>query len=464
MAISSTGLGSGLDVSSIISQLSALEKQPLKALQTKATNLQTQLSAVGTIQSQISAVASAATKLGSVLNWKATTATSSNSGALGVSASTGAAAATYSVEVQKLAKAQSLSLPTGATATPLPTATEQIGSGTLSIQVGAKAAVDITINPGEGSLAQIASKINATSGLGVSASVLTDGSGKVNLILRATDTGTAGAFNVTVTEGSAPSSNLSRLATANMTQNQAAQNAEATVNGVQVTSSKNTLTDVIGGLTLNLNQVTTAPVEVVVAKDTASIKKNIEDFISAYNTLNATLSDATAYDAASKTAGPLQGDSVTNGLQRAFRGLLSSMNNTGSTFSRLADVGITAQLGGALTLDSTKLTAAFTDVENTQKLFTNFGGSDSTNGFGVRIKDFANGLLSASGAVTNKTNAVKKAIDNNSAEQAKINNRATLVEERLKKQYSALDTKMASLTALNNYVAQQVTTWNKSTS
>ena len=93
-----------------------------------------------------------------------------------------------------------------------------------------------------------------------------------------------------------------------------------------------------------------------------------------------------------------------------------------------------------------------------------FGGTDSTNGFGVRIKDFANGLLSASGAVTNKTNAVKKALDTNSTEQTKISNRATLVEERLKKQYSALDTKMASLTALNNYVAQQVTTWNKSTS
>ena len=150
MAISSTGLGSGLDVTSIISQLSALEKQPLKALQVKATNLQTQLSAVGTIQSQISSVVSAATKLGSVLNWKGTTASSSNTGALSVSASTGAAAATYSVEVQKLAKAQSLSLPTGPTATPLPAATEQIGDGTLRIQVGTKAAVDITINPGEG--------------------------------------------------------------------------------------------------------------------------------------------------------------------------------------------------------------------------------------------------------------------------------------------------------------------------
>jgi flagellar hook-associated protein 2 len=462
MAISSTGLGSGLDVTSIISQLSALEKQPLKALATKATNLQTQLSAVGTIQSQISTLSAAATKLGSVLGWKGTTATSNNTSAIGVSSSTGASAATYSVEVQKLAKAQSLSLPTGGSAAPLPTAAEQLGYGTLTIQVGANPAVNITIDSGDGSVSQIAAKINASTGLGVSASVLTDGSGKVNLMLRAIDTGSTGAFTVTATEGG-PSSNLSRLASANMTQNQAAQNAEATINGVPVTSSKNTMTDVIGGLTLNLNQVTTAAVEVTVAKDVTTIKKNLEEFIAAYNALNTTLSDATAYDAATKTAGPLQGDTVTNGLQRAFRGLMSSVSNTGSTLTRLSDVGITAQLGGNLSMNSTKLTAAFSDLENAQKLFTNFGGTDSTNGFGLRIKDFANGLLSAAGAVSNKTNAVQKALERNATEQTKVNNRAALVEERLKKQYSALDTKMASLTALNSYVAQQVTTWNKST-
>jgi flagellar hook-associated protein 2 len=109
------------------------------------------------------------------------------------------------------------------------------------------------------------------------------------------------------------------------------------------------------------------------------------------------------------------------------------------------------------------MTAAMLDVDNLQKLFTNFGGTDATNGFGLRVKDFANGLLAAAGTVTNKNDAIKKAIDRNSADQTKVNTRATLVEERLRKQYSALDTKMASLTALNSYIAQQVTTWNKST-
>jgi flagellar hook-associated protein 2 len=186
--------------------------------------------------------------------------------------------------------------------------------------------------------------------------------------------------------------------------------------------------------------------------------------MTAYNALNATLEDSTKYDAGTKTAGPFQGDSVATGLQRALRSLMGSTTTTGSTFNRLADVGLSAQLGGALTLDSTKINAAFVDIENLQKLFTNFGGTDSTNGFGLRIKEFANGLLAAAGTVTNKSAAVQKALERNSADQTKVTNRASLLEERLKKQYSALDTKMASLTALNSYVAQQVTTWNKSTS
>jgi flagellar hook-associated protein 2 len=449
MAISSTGLGSGLDVTSIISQLSALEKQPLKSLQTKATNLQTQLSTVGTIQSQVATLASAANKLGSVLSWKGTTATSSNTAAVAATAGTGAAAATYSIEVAKLAKAQSLALPTTTGSAALPTATEQLGYGSLSIQVGSNAAVNITIGDGEGTLAQIASKINAVSGLGVTASVIADGSGKVNLMLRATNTGSDGAFTVTATEGTGGTvsvpSNLSRLSytTGNfaMSQNQAAQNAEATVNGVPVSSSKNTLTNVIDGLSLTLSQVTTSAVDVTVAKDTAAMTTNIQDFITAYNALNQTLSEATAYDQATKTAGPLQGDSVATGLQRALRTLMSSTSSTGSTYTRLADVGITAQLGGSLQLDTTKLNTAFSDVSNLQLLFTNYGGSDATNGMGLRIKEFANGLLAATGTVTNKNNAVKKAIDINSTEQTKVNTRASNLETRLKAQYSALDTK-----------------------
>lgn len=473
MAISSTGIGSGLDVSSIVSQLSALEKQPLKGLQTRAAKLQTQLSTVAVIQSQVGALSAAAIKLGSVLDWKGVTATSSNATAVSVSASTGATPAAFNVEVSALAKAQSLAMPTTVGSPALPTSTEQLGYGSLSIQVGTKTPAVVTIADGKGTLTDIAAAINAKEGIGVTATVMNDGNGKQNLLIRSNSTGTDSAFTITTTEGTGGSisvpSNLSRLsyATGNyaMAATQTAQNAAITVNGVAVSSQTNTFKDVVPSVTMTVAQVTTQPVEVSVARDTAAITKNMQDFVSAYNALNASLSEATKYDAATGSAGALQGDSVANGLASALRSLMGANFNTGSTYTRASDVGITAALGGALSLNTTKFSQAMgADAGNLQKFFTAFNGSSATNGFGVRVKEFANGLLAASGTVTNKTNALQKALDRNAADQTKVNAKATLFEERLKKQYAALDTKMASLTALNSYVAQQVTTWNKSSS
>lgn len=473
MAISSTGIGSGLDVSSIISQLTAIEKQPLKALQTKATKLQTQLSTISQVQSQVAVLASAATKLSSVLDWKGITASSSNSSAVTVSATTAATPSSFNVEVTALAKAQSVAMPTTVGSPALPASTDQLGYGKLTIQVGSKTPIDVTIADGKGTLTDIAKAINATSGVGVTATVMNDGTGKQNLLIRSNSTGTDGAFSITATEGTGGTisvpSNLSRLSfvTGNyaMTSTQSAQNAGVTVNGVAVSSQTNSFANVVPGVSLTAAQLTTQPAVVTVARDTATINKNVQDFITAYNALNASLADATKYDATTGAAGVLQGDSVATGLGSALRRLMGTSVNSGSTYTRASELGITAALGGALSLDAAKLNNAMAaDQENTQKFFTAFNGSDAKNGFGVRVKDFVNGLLSASGSVTNKANAIQKALDTNSAAQTTVNAKASLFEERLKKQYSMLDKKMASLTALNSYVAQQVTTWNKQTS
>lgn len=470
MAISSAGIGSGLDVNSIVAQLTAIEKQPLTSLKVKAAKLQVQLTTVGQIQSQVSALASAATSLGSVLGWKGVTASSANPSAVTVSATSTAVPASFNVEVTALAKAQSLALPTTVGSPALPTSTEQVGYGSLSIQVGSKTPVTVTIEDGKGTLSEIAAKINATTGVGVTATVVNDPSGKQNLLIRSNSTGSDGAFTITATEGTGGTvsvpSNLSRLSYVAgnyaMASTQAAQNAAITLNGVAATSSTNTFTNVVPGVTLNALQTTTQPAEIKIERDTAAITKAMQSFVSAYNTLNDTLNEATKYDATTNTAGPMQGDSVVTGLGNAMRRLVGSVLNTGSTYTRVADVGLTAGLGGNLSLDTSKFSAAMAaDLSNVQTLFTAYNGSDAKNGFGVRVKDFANGLLASTGTVKGKSNAIQKALDNNTAEQTRVNDKASLFEARLKKQYSALDSKMAQLNALNSYVAQQVTTWNK---
>lgn len=479
MGITSLGIGSGLDVESIISKMAALEKRPLATLISTAANINARMSIVGQIKSQVASLADAASKLSLDSGWNGKTFTSSNTNAVSGSVTTSAAATSFSVAVQQLAKAQS-------TASSAVTVDTSMGTGTLNIQLGTwnygavppvftpgtGATVSVAIGASEGTLTSIASKINSASA-GVTATVLRDASGE-RLLVRSNSTGEASGFRIQVTGdgdgNNADSAGLSRLAfdpntgSFGMSANayQQAKNTLATINGVAVTSTNQTLADAIPGVTLQLNDVTTSAVTVTVAADQAAIKKNIQDFIAAYNTLSKTLTDATKYDDATKTAGPLQGDAVVLGLQSALRQVLGSAS-TGSTFSRLSDIGIQMQRGGVLTLAGSKLDTALQDISNLKKLFAADNGNAATNGFGLKIKTFANGLLATGGAVTNKTDALQTALKRNASDQDKVNLRAAQVEKRLRQQYGALDAQMGGLSALGSYVNQQVSQWNKST-
>lgn len=453
--ISSPGIGSGIDVQTIVSQLVALERAPVKTLQTQASSLQTRLSVFGTIRSQFSALADAAAKLGNVSNWQAMAATSSNPSAVGITTQVGAQASALTLEVQQLAKAQS------AASSSIPTSSG-IGPGTLSIEVGTGAPVEVVINPGEDSLSAVAAKINEA-GAGVSATVLRDASGE-RLLMRSTATGEDNTFTVSVTSGDG--GGIERLAfgpgvAGGMAQTQAAQNAMATVNNVTIVSQSNLLDDSLPGLALTLNQVTTAPVEINVTPDQEAIKKNIQGFIDAYNAISSTLSSSTRFDEASKTAGPLQGDSTATGLQNALRGMMRSVTNS-TPFSRLTDIGLSMQTNGALSVDNTKLNAALSDRAGIKALFTNDTGSATELGFGLKVKSFADGLLAADGLVSNKAKSIQSAIDRNDKAQNRVNDRANRAEVRLLAQYNALDANMGRLSGLSAFVSQQVTLWNKS--
>jgi flagellar hook-associated protein 2 len=468
--ISSPGIGSGLDVQSIVSQLVALEKAPIKQLQTQATSFQTKLSTYGTIKSQVAALGDAAAKISTSAGWNEVTATSSNPSAVGVTASAGSAATSLTFEVQQLAKAQSVA------SSAVPTASG-VGSGSLTISLGgwsggvftpgAGSPVNVTINPGQDSLTEIAAKINEA-GAGVSATVLRDASGE-RLLVRSSATGQENGFRIEVADDDGSNTNetgLSRLAfdpgtAAGMAQTQSGQNALATVNNVSINSASNRLTDTLPGLTLQLSQVTTAPVEVDVTVDTEAARKNIQAFVDAYNTLNSTLAKATRYEPGTKTAGALQGDATAIGLQNSLRGMMRSVTAS-SPFERLLDIGIEAKSGGELSIKTEKLDAALANLDGIKSLFTTETGDATTRGFGLKIKAFADGLLASEGLVSNKSTAIQGAIDRNSKEQEKITERAARSEVRLLAQYSAMDSAMSRLSGLSAFVSQQITLWNKS--
>jgi len=200
-----------------------------------------------------------------------------------------------------------------------------------------------------------------------------------------------------------------------------------------------------------------------VGADTAAMKKNIQDFVTAYNAVNDLLSTSTKYDAETKTAGVLQGDNTAVGLQGALRMLTMGSVGGSGALQRLSDIGISLQQGGKLSVDETKLDKALQDPTALKPLFATAADSAGQGGgIAVQFKNFTSGLLSLDGLMNNKSDALEAAKKRNTSEQDKVNDRAAVVEKRLRAQYTALDAKMGQLTALNSYISQQVAAWNKS--
>ncbi|MBP7567084.1 MAG: flagellar filament capping protein FliD [Burkholderiaceae bacterium] len=480
MAISSIGIGSNLPVEDIITKLVAVEKQPLANLQTKATLITSKISAYGQIQSLASSLNSAVTALGKPATWQAVSVRSSDSTAVTATASSTSppAPGSYSLSVQQLARAQSAASASIASGAP-------VGAGTLSIQLGtwsgtsfaagAAAAIDVEVTDTD-TLSTIASRINAA-GAGVTATVMSDASGQ-RLLLRSDSTGEASGFRIQVDEGAADdgdrATGLSRLGfdfdgatgwgmAANTASTQYGANAQATLNGVALSSSSNTFADLLPGLSITVARETTTATELTVSRDTASMKTAVQGFVSAYNALSAYLTTATKYDASTETASLLQGDSTAVGMQNSLRTVLGALTS-GGAFGRLSDIGIAMQTDGTLAIDGTKLDTALKDVASMRNLFAVDNEGPANDGLALKLMELTSRLTGTEGAIANRTTALQEEQKQNGKDQDKVNDRATRVEARLRKQYTALDAKMAQLTALDTYIQQQVAQWNKSSS
>ena len=451
MAISSAGIGSGLDVAKIVEQTVAAEKVPLKKLEYKAEGIQTQISTYGEIKSLTSKLGDIVSKLTRDSAWNGVSISSSNptlSGTMTGIAATG----TYNIKVTHLAQAQTTALG-GAGGIALAKDQAMGAAGTIKLTMGTESK-DIAIESSD-TLTKIATKINEA-GMGIQASIVTDVDGKERLMLRSKETGTDKAFTVDLS--SAPT-----VLGQNTTQN--AQNAKVELNGLVVESSANTFANTIPGMSFTVSEVTSTAATLNVKADTEAMKKNIQEFVDTYNELNDLLTQSTKYVEESKTAGVLQGDSATVSLQNSLRMLTQGISGSTGGLTRLAEIGIQMQEGGKLSTDTTKLDKALTNLEGLKGLFANKADAlGQGGGIAVNFKNFTDKLLAFDGTLNTKSDSLESKLKSNTAEQDKVNKRADTLEKRLYAQYSALDTKMASLNALNAYVSQMVTTWNKAKS
>ena len=464
--ISSPGIGSGMDITGIVTKLSDLERQPLVQLKKQAGSLQSRLSVYGQVKSQMASLQDAAAKLSSSNAWSQTKVNSANNAAVTATATGNSMPMKLDIEVVKLAKGQVSSFATVAV-------DQTLSNGSLEIQQGSWASgvfspnggvpTIINIEDGQNSVSQIAAKINS-SGSNVQAYVVQDATGE-RLVLRSMNTGKDQGFNVKLNSAiTSPDPSIVAptsvpLSFVSPAGDQFAQDAQFKLDGIEFTSATNTVTQALPGLSLQLQQVSTTPVQISVEYDQESVKKNIQTFLDTYNTLNSTLSNAMKYSTETKTSAALQGDSTAVGVQSALRSLFRT-EISGWKYQRVSDIGITLQSDGSMGLDAKKLESAMANTSDLKALFVNSTGLESL-GLAKKVETFIKSALNTEGRVAVRTDALQSAISRNLQDQQRVNDRADRAQARLTKVYNSMDSKVGSLNALNSYVSQQLAAMSK---
>ncbi|MEQ1602939.1 MAG: flagellar filament capping protein FliD [Methylophilaceae bacterium] len=437
MAISSPGIGSNLDVNSIVTGLMSTEQGPLNNVTKQKTAVQAKISAFGSLKSSLASFQTALGNLATSDKFNAQAIKVGDSSLFSATANGKATNGDYAVKVTQLAQNQKLALPGFASKADI------VGSGTITIDFGSynslgnsfslnpeKTSKTITIAPGSDSLQGIRDAINAADA-GVTASIINDGSSNGNrLVITSKDTGTTNSLKISVADGDGnnlDSTGLSALAFdptlssgsgKNLMQLQEAKDALLNVDGVDIVKASNTISDAVEGITLNLLKVGTAvPTNLNVSTDAEAIKTSVNAFAKAYNDLNTTLRNLTKYDAVSKTGGALQGDATARSISSQIKNALTGTLSSGGAFNSLSQVGVAFQRDGTLAVDSTKLQSAidknFSDIAglfansakftDPQITFSASGSKTKSGTYAITVAQLGSGAINAQGTINGVT-------------------------------------------------------------
>lgn len=456
--ISSLGVGSGLDLNTLLDALVKGERATAEGpLNRRQFSAQSRLSAFGSLKSAASSLADAIAALEDFKVGRA--ATSSNDAVVTASAAADAAPGGYRIEVEQLATAQSLAT---SAADPFTDSTSALGEGTLTLTVGGESAA-IEIAAGANSLDDVRDAINA-SGLDVHAAVVRDGDG-YRLLVASDVTGTAG--KVTITAGGTLDG---RLASAAMDETVAAQDAKFRLNGLELTSSSNSVSDVLSGVTLELHGVSLPgeSASLTIGTDKAAVSSKLADVVKAYNALvdkikassNVPASQGSASsdsaDGAASSAGPLVGDSTLRALEQRLGSVFASVididseGEAGQTggFSSLVEIGLHTDATGHASLDQAALDAALESDDGAVEALV--------SAFGASFSDTLEAFSGADGILDSRTKQLSAELRRIDRERDRLDVRMQALEERLRKQFSALDSLVSSMKSTSAYLAQHL--------
>lgn len=464
-----TGIGSGMNIDSIVSAMVAAEQSPkqnqLVKLESKTT---AQFSALGQLKGAISNFQTALTALNSPSQFLARKASFSDTKVLGATASQSAPAGKYEINVTQLAAGSKVALaavPAGDD--------KKLSTGTLSITAGDKT-LDVVVDATNNTLAGVRDAINKAND-GFSASIITDNQGS-RLVLTSSKAGDGNDIKVSISDpGSvdAGETSLSKLAFSGSTVEPdvtdttkypggvndvsyladlqafneggkvitAAQSAKLTVDGLSITRDSNSIDEVIDGVSLDLKAVGSS--SLTIARDESGVKANVQKFVDAYNELMKFINTETnitkVNDTSAPVTGALVGDSSVRALVSTVRNELVAVQGEGA-LRALVDLGVTTQKDGTLAVDADKLSKAVSgSFDDVAAYFT---GDD---GLAARLGSKLSVYTEGAGILEQRTNSLQSTLDKVDTQKAELLTRMASLSERLYKQFNAMDALVGQL-------------------
>ncbi len=448
--LSSPGLGSGIDVTSLVGQLVAAERAPGELRIRRLSNqADSKISALGILNGALSTLQSSLSGLKSIEAFQVRKAESGDRSVFTATAGAAAATGTYNVEVEQLATSNRLN------STPFAAGTGAVvGTGVLTLTSGTNSfAVDISA--ANNTLAGIRDAINSnTNNASIQATIITAADG-ARLVLAARGVGAANAIRVSQTGGDGGLAPLTYEpgGTMNLIQLAPAQDARIVVDGFTINSTSNTVENAVEGVSISL--VAARPdstFTLTVSDDRAKVVENINKFVTEYNNVATKIIELRKFDPATSTAGPLLGDALLRGVESSLRREITSRSPSATApYDTLAAIGIKTGADGKLKVDTAKLNAALSaDFGSAARLF------GATDGVGARLADVVDNALKADGALVTRTASLQASKKSLEKDQVALDARMELVKARYTKQFVAMDQLLTNLQSTGNYLAQQL--------
>ena len=458
--LSSAGIGSGLDIDSLVTQLVNAEAAPTtQRLDRQQAEFDANLSGLGQFSSALASFQSALGGLTNINNYQNRTVDLNNPDFVEVTATSSAPLGDIDIAVENLATVQKLQ------SVDFASSADSVGSGELTIIAGTQI-ISVSISSPDDSLTDLRDAINeAAAGKGMQAIIINvddDSGGTVSRLQMTTiETGESESLSIFVNDSDGNNTDaigLSRFAydpagIQNMTQTQAAENAVIRIDGQLATRSSNTIDDAIDGITFKLLDENPAEItHATITHDEDSAKAQVQAFTSAYNKLIDVVKGLTMVDPESRTVGLLQGDAAVKGFERLLRGNLFAGSGDTQSISNLTQLGIeTDPQTGHLSVDQERLDAA--GNLNIQDIGQFFAGE---NGLAVRLGNLVDDYVGDEGSITQREKSIQTGIGRLGDQRVRLSIRLEGLDARLRQQFIAMDILVGQLNQVSGFLTQQL--------